>query len=219
MPFMVSILTAKWIAEAIQPKGIYDLLIDLNDHPYLDFKELKTYGDAHLSDLLPSDRVLFNTSIDVTQTPIVKASDLFEKVVWSRREGYEDGGFSLIRGGQLIGYVSLTDLSLALDLLPCQGSNYDILIGPEDQSTHNRVIDKLLITDSGLLRIECEGSQVMDMRVIVDRAPITLNKEAPIELAREMFTKLGLRYLAVVDGSEFRGIIHKKRFVGFIRGL
>lgn len=216
---MVSILTSKWVAEAIQTKGIYDLIIDLNDHPYLDFKELKTYGDAHLSDLLPSDRVLFNTSIDVTQTSFVKVSTLLEKIAWSRREGYQDGGFALIRGGQLIGYVSLTDLSLALDLIPDKSVDYDVIIGPEDLSTHDIVADKFLVTDTGLLRMQRGDSQVMDMRVIVDRAPITLGRDAPIELAREMFTKLGLRYLAVVDGSEFRGIIHKKRFVGFIRGL
>src|ERR1700738_3991656 len=38
MPIMVSILVSKWVSEAIERQGIYDLVINLNNHPYLDSK-------------------------------------------------------------------------------------------------------------------------------------------------------------------------------------
>ncbi|CAG8515755.1 4879_t:CDS:2, partial [Dentiscutata heterogama] len=38
LPIMTAIMIAKWVADGIVKHGIYDLLIALNDHPFLDSK-------------------------------------------------------------------------------------------------------------------------------------------------------------------------------------
>ncbi len=43
VPVMLAVLVAKGVADALEPKGIYDLVIDLSQLPYLDSK-LNTYG-------------------------------------------------------------------------------------------------------------------------------------------------------------------------------
>ena len=195
MPFMISIMVAKWIADAFS-KGIYDLLIDLNDHPYLDAKDNHHFGDAILSDLLPSIDSLIKTSLDVTRSPTVSASTLRTKIEWIRGTGAEDGGFTIVASGQLIGYIALADLTLSFDLLPLNSEDTQILIDPRAYEPY-----------------------VPDFRHIVDCTPLSIQRDAPLELALELFTKLGLRYLCILDGAEFIGVIHKKSFVRFLRTL
>src|ERR1700679_612699 len=47
VPIMLSVLVAKTFADALEPKGIYDLVIELNQLPYLDAKHgyLGTHPD------------------------------------------------------------------------------------------------------------------------------------------------------------------------------
>lgn len=222
MPFMIAILCAKWVSEAIQPLGIYDLIIQINNHPYLDLKTVHIFKDKTLLDLLPSERAVHNTTIDVTHSPVVRASQLQSMVHWTRREAYEDGGFTIVRDRNLIGYIALADLTLALDLLHDSGEGDDqdpkILIGPVEvrpQSATSSISSTR--SDVWQTRPQHDHGKLNDLRYIVDRAPLTLSKEASLGQAYEMFSKLGLRYLAILDGPEFLGVIHKKTFVSALR--
>lgn len=49
----------------------------------------------------------------------------------------------------------------------------------------------------------------------IDRTPLTISAKAPMEYAVEMFGKLGLRHLIIVDGGDSAvvGVIIKKRLV------
>lgn len=212
MPYMIAILTAKWVADSIQPQGIYDLIILLNDHPYLDARENHSFGCSVLLHLLPDDALSASNIIDVTLSPYITASELRSKVSHTLAEGYEDGGYPIVKNDVLVGYVALSELSLALDLLSHLDSDQDILIDPEGESAHYSAGS--FLDESS----EADLSHNTDFRSMIDRAPLAVQKEAHLELATEMFTKLGLRYLAVLDGGRFMGVIHKKRFVKFLRG-
>jgi chloride channel 3/4/5 len=51
------------------------------------------------------------------------------------------------------------------------------------------------------------------------QGPIALSRNAPMELVFELFSKLGLRYLCIVDGGKYVGVVHKKMFLAYLRGL
>jgi chloride channel 3/4/5 len=40
-----------------------------------------------------------------------------------------------------------------------------------------------------------------------------------MELVFELFSKLGLRYLCIVEGGKYVGVVHKKMFLAYLKGL
>jgi chloride channel 3/4/5 len=52
VPIMLSVLVAKTVADAIEAKGIYDLVIELAQLPYLDAKAEYLWGSFQISDVV-----------------------------------------------------------------------------------------------------------------------------------------------------------------------
>jgi chloride channel 3/4/5 len=52
VPVMLSVLVAKTVADALEPKGIYELVIELNQLPYLDAKHGYLWGHTQISDVV-----------------------------------------------------------------------------------------------------------------------------------------------------------------------
>jgi chloride channel 3/4/5 len=55
VPVMLAVLVAKTLADALEPKGIYDLVIELNQLPYLDYKHEYLWGNLQISDVVSLD--------------------------------------------------------------------------------------------------------------------------------------------------------------------
>ena len=55
-PVMLSVLVAKTVADALEPKGIYDLVIDLSQLPYLDAKHEYIWGAHLINDVVSPGR-------------------------------------------------------------------------------------------------------------------------------------------------------------------
>lgn len=53
--------------------------------------------------------------------------------------------------------------------------------------------------------------------MVITQAPIALDIHSPIDLVYQCFTKLGLRYLCVLDEGQYAGLVHKKSFVKFMK--
>lgn len=55
----------------------------------------------------------------------------------------------------------------------------------------------------------------------IDRTPLTISAKSPMEYAVEMFGKLGLRHIIVIEegSSKVVGFIIKKRLVLYLGGL
>jgi chloride channel 3/4/5 len=115
MPIMVSILVSKWVSEAIERQGIYDLVINLNNHPYLDSKRSYLFIST-FADLCTAQSEDTRNVIDVTGCKDVAASILRYKVDWLKAVGGRDGGFPIIQGGVLLGYISASELEYALGM-------------------------------------------------------------------------------------------------------
>ncbi|KAG5513580.1 hypothetical protein PMAC_001012 [Pneumocystis sp. 'macacae'] len=213
MPFMLSILVSKWVADALEPQGIYDLLIDLNEYPYLDTKSKYTFSSC-LSELLPPPITVYHTTIDLSFRSTVLYTQLRDMLEYIKKEGYIDGGFPIVFNKTLVGYIAAHELEHALDTIKSVFSN-------ENQKDIECKLMPFGITDSAS-GFDPESYSLLDptdLRSCVDNAPISLNKNAPMELVYELFSKLGLRYLCILDGSDFIGVVHKKRFVRYLKEI
>jgi len=117
MPIMVSILVSKWVSEAVEKQGIYDLVIELNNHPYLDSKTSHLFTSTFADLCTPQSQDERNV-IDITAGKEIAAEILRTKVDWLKGIGGRDGGFPIVKRGVLIGYLSASELEYALGMSP-----------------------------------------------------------------------------------------------------
>ncbi|TKA40494.1 hypothetical protein B0A54_08951 [Friedmanniomyces endolithicus] len=114
LPFSLGILIAKWTADAVEPRSIYDLLTDMNAYPYLDAKARPIFT-TELRDIThPPNR---NRFVDITSSPLVPAKQLRSKLEYAHMAGELDGGLPILRDGILVGLIPAPDLEYALDRL------------------------------------------------------------------------------------------------------
>ncbi|OQE41834.1 hypothetical protein PENCOP_c004G07079 [Penicillium coprophilum] len=191
LPFSLSVLCAKWTADAIEPRSIYDLLTDMNSYPFLDSK-LQPTTDAELGDIVRPVRK--NRIIDISGSPFVAATDLRLKLEHLLMAGELDSGLPILREGVLAGLIPAPDLEYALDTL-----------GDDEENTIC-----LMTMDSSIAVYDSENEDAY-------QAPIALDVHSPIDLVYQCFAKLGLRYLCVTQDGKYSGLVHKKAFVRFMK--
>jgi chloride channel 3/4/5 len=194
-PFMIAILTAKWVADALSSEGVYDLAQTVLGHPFLDPEHaLSIVRDegSLVEELIPPTQTMLEITVDLGPEYNVSKQLLQTKLAQLKSRGLMDAGLVLVdKNGMLHGYLAEGELGFAIHepgLLP-DGEPVNLLEGP--------------------------------LSVFVDRTPLTLSAKAPMEYAVEMFGKLGLRYLIVVEegSSKVVGVIIKKRLVRYLEGL
>ncbi|KAG2411520.1 hypothetical protein HFD88_009076 [Aspergillus terreus] len=200
LPFSLAILCAKWTADAIEPRSIYDLLTDMNSYPFLD-NNIQIASDAELGDIVRPVRK--SRIIDISESPFVPASELRSKLQNLLMAGELDSGLPILRHNILTGLIPAPDLEYALDNLE-----------DEDNSLCLMALDtSMVISDSE----DLPGPDRVDFGRYIDPAPIALDIHSPIDLVYQCFTKLGLRYLCVLQNGEYAGLVHKKAFVKFVK--
>ncbi|PGH08979.1 chloride channel, other eukaryote [Blastomyces parvus] len=211
LPFSLAILCAKWTADAMEPLSIYDLLTDMNSYPYLDNK-LHPTSDIELSELVP--RVRKNRIIDISNSPLVPATELREKLDVLLLAGELDGGLPILRRNILVGLIPAPELEYALDRLEdeeeamclmCIDSSYEDWGGEGDRDR-----------DRDRERVDTTG-RMADFTPFIDPAPVALDIHSPISLVYQCFVKLGLRYMCVLRDGQYAGLVHKKSFVKFMK--
>ncbi|CAG7945785.1 unnamed protein product [Penicillium salamii] len=200
LPFSLSVLCAKWTADAIEPRSIYDLLTDMNSYPFLDSK-LQPTSDAVLGDIVRPFRK--NRIIDISDSPFVPATDLRSRLEHLLMAGELDSGLPILRNGVLNGLIPAPDLEYALDNM----------VDNEDNTVCLMSIDSsVAVYDSDL-----EDAEQVDFSPFIDVAPIALDVHSSIDLVYQCFAKLGLRYLCVTLDGKYTGLVHKKSFVKFMK--
>jgi chloride channel 3/4/5 len=222
LPFSLGILCAKWTADAVEPLSIYDLLTDMNSYPYLDNRSSPVF-DSELGDITP--RFRRDKVIDITISPLVKASDLRAKLRRLQQLGELDGGLPIIRDKILVGLIPAPDLEFALDRVEDEDTAM-CLLSTQDHphNNHHRYWEAFNEAgyDSG--RESSEGEETsnpnpVDMTPYIDPAPVALDMHSPMDLVYQCFVKLGLRYICVLNDGEYRGMVHKKAFVRYIKTM
>ena len=201
LPYSLSVLVAKWTADALEPLSIYDLLIDLNSYPLLDSK-IRPVFTSNLGDITP--RVRSHRIIDVSDSPLVTAKDLRRKLEFLYEAGEIDGGLPIVRHGILVSLIPAPDLQFALDTIDTEQS---LCLMDSDVTWHNN------------LEEEERDSDPTDLAPYIDPAPMALDIHSPMDLVFQCFVKLGLRYICVLRDGQYAGLVHKKAFVRYIKEL
>ena len=176
---MIAILVAKWVADALEREGVYDLAQTVLGHPFLDLDHaMSLVQDANelVEALIPPKQTMQEITVDVPKDGLVSRRVLEHKLEQLKRRGLLDGGLVLAQDGMLQGYLAEGELDFGLNSL---GKVWDAT------------------TRVRLLGNADEGE--FDMSMFVDRTPLTICAKAPMEYAVEMFGKLGLRHLCVVE--------------------
>ena len=194
-PFMIAILVAKWVADAMSSEGVYDLAQTVLGHPFLDPEHalgiVRDEGSL-VEELIPPARTMREITVDVGPECKVSKQLLSTKLAQLKARGLMDAGLVIVDGqGMLHGYLAEGEL--------------DFVIHEEGVLNNREPVDLL------------EGP----LSAFVDRTPLTICAKAPMEYAVEMFGKLGLRHLIVVEEGSSRvvGVIIKKRLVLYLEGL
>ncbi|KAG0649985.1 Chloride transporter -3 [Hyphodiscus hymeniophilus] len=194
-PFMIAILVAKWVADALSSEGVYDLAQTVLGHPFLDPEHalgiVRDEGSL-VEQLIPPAQTMREITIDLGSDYKVSKQLLSTKLSQLKDRGLMDAGVVLVDAhGMLHGYLAEGELDFAL-------------------------------SEEGVLK-DGEPVDLMDgpLSAFVDKTPLTICAKAPMEYAVEMFGKLGLRHLIVVEEGSSRvvGVIIKKRLVLYLEGL
>ena len=113
-----------------------------------------------------------------------------------RRRGLTDAGLMLVSSeGWLRGYITQTELEYALGQLAGRDGKTDCFLGGG------------------------EAGRGEDLSVFVDRTPIMLGKDTPVEVVAEVFGKVGCRYVCIVEDGRGVGVVIKKRFLMFMEEM
>ena len=201
VPHMIAILVAKWVADALEREGVYDLAQTVLGHPFLDpdhaLNLAQESGELVLA-LIPPMQTMAEITVHVGADGAAPRPLLKEKLRQLKRRGLEDAGLVLVTDGLLRGYLAEGELQFGLEELG--------QIAPDAPDARVALLAEPLLDDQ------------LDLSPFVDRTPLTLCASAPVEYAVEMFGKLGLRYLCVVEEgtSKLVGVIIKKRLVSWL---
>ena len=203
LPFSLSVLVAKWTADAMEPLSIYDLLTEMNNYPLLDNK-IRPIFTSDLSEITP--RVRSHRIIDISNSPLVSAQGLRRKLEFLHNAGEIDGGLPIVRHGVLVGLIPAPDLEFALDKL--DDEEQSLCLMATNITWHDHIEDS-----------EQEVVDPTDFTPYIDPAPVALDIHSPMDLVFQCFVKLGLRYICVLRDGQYAGLVHKKAFVKYIKEL
>lgn len=202
LPHMIAILVAKWVADALGKDSVYDVAQTVLGHPFLDVEHSMHDVQLHnalVEELIPPKQTMDEITVVVPLSNKVPRKLLETKLEQLKSRGLLDAGLVLVQGGGVLqGYISEGEIEFGLDQL---GQLYD------------RDAEIRLLGNAE------EGD--FDMSHFVDRTPLLICDKAPMEYALEMFGKLGLRHLMVIEegSGKLVGVIIKKRLVSYLERL
>jgi len=198
---MIAILVAKWVADALEREGVYDLAQTVLGHPFLDLDhamDLVRQENEMVERLIPPKQTMKEITVDVPRDNLVSRKLLQQKLEELKSRGLMDAGLVLVQDGMLQGYLAQGELDFGLNNL---GDVWDA-------ATRVRLLG--------------EGHNgEFDLSTFVDRTPLSICAKAPMEYVVEMFGKLGLRYICVTEegSGKLVGVILKKRLVVWLESL
>jgi len=198
---MIAILVAKWVADALEREGVYDLAQTVLGHPFLDLDhalDLVRQENEMVERLIPPKQTMKEITVDVPKDNVVSRKILQQKLEELKSRGLMDAGLVLVQDGMLQGYLAQGELDFGLNNL---GDVWDA-------ATRVRLLG--------------EGQNgEFDLSTFVDRTPLSICAKAPMEYLVEMFGKLGLRYICVTEegSGKLVGVILKKRLVVWLESL
>jgi chloride channel 3/4/5 len=195
VPLMIAIMVSKWSSDALEKDSIYDTCIKLLEYPYLDHKRTQLIS-ASLDTVMEVSVPIIQMDREYTVYELeLKLEDL--KV----RFPNGDGGFPVLTSQNILkGYVGISDLEHALYIIQQKRIDWEYLpiVIPHSTTSYK---------------------EVFDISAWIDRSPIMVTSDTSLELVLELFMKLGIKTLMIVDSGKFAGLVHKKQLLGFLKGF
>ncbi|KAI0058083.1 hypothetical protein BV25DRAFT_1919615 [Artomyces pyxidatus] len=215
VPVMLSVLVAKTVADALEPKGIYDLVIELAQLPYLDSKHQYLWGGLQVSDA--TDRDVDVIRVDRLNTVKTVRDQLAGLVA----AGYADTGFPILRteegGSRMVGYIGANELEHALSIV---AEEADSTVHFHEQGRYSLGEISSSSISSAVEEGPFGGIDPFNFSVYMDRAPLTVHINSPLEVVQQFFVKLGARYVVVTDSEGYyEGVIDKNGWLAFLGEL
>ncbi|KAI6131653.1 chloride channel [Pisolithus croceorrhizus] len=213
VPVMLSVLVAKTVADALEPKGIYDLVIELSQLPYLDAKHEYLWADFSINDVT-------NTEVDTVcldrPNTVMSLRDQLQSLL---NAGQDDSGFPILRasrdreGMRMVGYIGASELEHALAIVADDPDGQ-----VQFETSYVRAGHDIAASYSSC--IEQGPEDPLDFSVYMDEAPLTIQSNSPLPLVHQFFVKLGARYVIVTNtDGDYEGVIDKKNWLAFLSGL
>lgn len=194
VPLMIAIMVSKWSSDALERDSIYDTCIRLLEYPYLDHKRTQLIN-ASLDTVMEVSVPIIQMDKEYTLYELeLKLEDL--KI----RFPSGDGGFPVLTGDVLKGYIGISDLEHALYIIQKERIDWEYL----------PIVVPYAVTP---------GKEVFDISSWMDHSPLMVTSDCSLELVLELFMKLGIKTLMIVDSGRFAGLVHKKQLLGFLKGI
>jgi len=131
--------------------------------------------------------------------------------------GYTDGGFPILHAdgngkSRMLGYIGVNELEHALSIV-AEEADHLVLFQPTTQRFRT-------LSSSSMSSIFDRAENPFDFSVYMDKAPLTININSPLELVQQFFVKLGARYVVVTDtDGYYEGVIDKNGWLAFLDEL
>ncbi|KIY43083.1 Cl-channel protein [Fistulina hepatica ATCC 64428] len=188
LPIMVSVMTAKFVGDALGKDGIYTVWIAMRSYPWLPSVEPRDQGQTGGDFMRPfEDLVVIEDGVNTVQ----ELEDHLKH--WDYR------GYPIVDGQTLIGYVTHDNLQVAVDHLD----------GGNDSSAQTRkcvFAHKSSFGDDGQI----------DLSHIVDQAVLQLRKDTPQEVVISVFQKLNVRHVMFTQNGKLLGMVTKSDVVSLL---
>ena len=120
--------------------------------------------------------------------------------------GEEDAGFPILRqdggGLRMVGYIGANELEHALSIVADE-ADAPVIFHTTSAYGHGAYLSNSI---SSLIEEEANGvpgNDPFDFSIYMDKAPLTVQDNSPLELLQEFFTKLGARYVVVTDSDGY----------------
>ncbi|WPH03780.1 Hypothetical protein R9X50_00666300 [Acrodontium crateriforme] len=186
LPIMIAVMISKWVADAFGKRGIYESWIHFHGYPFLDNKDDSPVPDVPVAQIMT--RIEDLVCITATGHTIESLREVLRE--------HRFRGFPVInsnRAAVLLGYISRTELSFALD--SASSPTRALPVSTECFFQHQPLADPTV---------------TLDLRPWMDQTPITLSSKSTLQLTNDMFQKLGLRYVVFTERGALAGLMTKK---------
>ena len=226
LPVMIAVMVAKWVADALEPEGIYDALIRLRGYPFLDSREVYK-GNALLREIMTPTDVL--RVIPASGLTLEDLDKMLKEEPQPHVHGYPVVADKISM--RLLGYIGRPELLFALERCKqthSSASNVVCRFTPLDTQLQERkvlggvgdLISPLVerfsehprpsTSTSASVAQAVSGRMDVDLSGWMDMVPMMMSSRMPVEIVLELFRKLGLRYLLVCHRGTLEGIVTKK---------
>ena len=120
----------------------------------------------------------------------------------------EDGGFPILRqedgGLRMLGYIGANELEHALTIVADEA---DAIVAFHTTSAYGHdsygASSMASLIEEEVANGVVTGTDPFDFSIYMDKAPLTVQDNSPLELLQEFFTKLGVKYVVVTDSDGF----------------